>query len=79
MGAAMVQVSFNLGNAVGAYCGGLPITYGMGYNYPALVGTGFVIVGVLHRHVLPEIPQRKRGGVRKRHIAAQEEQKISYI
>ena len=47
MGAAMVQVAFNLGNAVGAYCGGLPITYGMGYNYPALVGTGFVIIGVI--------------------------------
>ena len=47
MGAAMVQVAFNLGNAVGAYCGGLPITYGLGYNYPALVGTGFVIIGVI--------------------------------
>ena len=47
MGAAMVQVAFNLGNAVGAYCGGLPITYGMGYNYPALVGTGFVIIGII--------------------------------
>ena len=46
MGAAMVQVAFNLGNAVGAYCGGLPITYGLSYNYPALVGTGFVIIGV---------------------------------
>ena len=47
MGAAMVQVAFNLGNAVGAYCGGLPITYGMEYNYPALVGTGFVIIGII--------------------------------
>ena len=33
MGAALVQVAFNLGNAVGAYCGGLPITYGLPYNY----------------------------------------------
>ncbi|MCD8319053.1 MAG: MFS transporter AraJ [Paraprevotella sp.] len=47
MGAALVQVAFNLGNAVGAYCGGLPITCGFSYNYPALVGTGFVVVGIL--------------------------------
>lgn len=47
MGAALVQVAFNLGNAVGAYCGGLPITYGLPYNYPALVGAGFVVIGVI--------------------------------
>ena len=47
MGAALVQVAFNLGNAVGAYCGGLPITYGLTYNYPALVGTGFVAIGII--------------------------------
>ena len=46
MGAALVQVAFNLGNALGAYCGGLPITYGLTYNYPALVGVGFVLVGL---------------------------------
>ena len=47
MGAALVQVAFNLGNAVGAYCGGLPVTYGLPYNYPALVGAGFVVIGVI--------------------------------
>lgn len=47
MGAAMVQVAFNVGNALGAYCGGLPITHGLSYNYPALVGSGFVIIGVI--------------------------------
>ena len=46
-GGALVQVAFNLGNAVGAYCGGLPITYGLPYNYPALVGAGFVVIGVI--------------------------------
>ena len=46
MGAAMVQVAFNLGNALGAYCGGLPVTYGLDYTYPALVGAGLVAIGV---------------------------------
>lgn len=46
MGAALVQIAFNLGNALGAYCGGLPITYGYDYHYPALVGSAFVAVGI---------------------------------
>lgn len=47
MGAALVQVAFNIGNALGAYCGGLPLTYGLGYNYPSLVGAGFALTGVV--------------------------------
>ena len=35
LGAASVQVAFNLGNAIGAYCGGLPLEVGLGYKYPA--------------------------------------------
>lgn len=34
LGAASVQVAFNLGNAIGAYCGGLPLEAGLGYEYP---------------------------------------------
>lgn len=45
MGAACVQVAFNLGNALGAYAGGLPIDAGWGYRYPALVGVGWVLLG----------------------------------
>lgn len=44
-GAALVQVAFNLGNALGAYCGGLPIDHGMGYPYAALTGVGFTLAG----------------------------------
>ncbi len=47
MGAALVQVAFNLGNAMGAYCGGLPVTHGLDYNYPALVGAAFVAIGII--------------------------------
>ena len=46
MGAACVQVAFNLGNALGAYVGGLPIEAGLGYRYPALVGVFVVAAGL---------------------------------
>lgn len=45
MGGAMVQLAFNLGNALGAYCGGLPVESGMGYEWTALVGACFAFVG----------------------------------
>ena len=45
LGAASVQVAFNLGNAIGAYCGGLPLEVGLGYKYPALIGSGFAFTG----------------------------------
>lgn len=47
LGAASVQIAFNLGNAVGAYFGGLPIEYGMGVKYSALFGSGFALLGFL--------------------------------
>lgn len=37
LGAACIQVAFNLGNAIGAYIGGLPLQAGLGYQYPALI------------------------------------------
>lgn len=43
LGAAFVQVAFNLGNAIGAYVGGL--TLSAGYRYPALAGVPFALVG----------------------------------
>ena len=47
MGAACVQIAFNLGNAFGAYCGGLPLEAGLGYEYPALIGAGLSFLGFL--------------------------------
>lgn len=54
LGAASVQVAFNLGNALGAYVGGLPLRAGMGYEYPALVAApvalcGFALLMVFYR------------------------------
>lgn len=46
IGGALVQIAFNIGNALGAYAGGLPITLGYTYKYPALVGAGLVVFGI---------------------------------
>lgn len=45
LGAASVQVAFNLGNALGAYVGGLPLRAGLGYQYPALIAAPVALVG----------------------------------
>lgn len=47
LGAALVQVAFNLGNALGAYCGGVPIEHGLNYRYTALPGAGFVLAALV--------------------------------
>ena len=43
LGGACVQIAFNLGNAIGAYVGGLALSGG--YRYPALAGVPFALVG----------------------------------
>lgn len=47
MGGAMVQVAFNLGNAVGAYLGGLPISAGSSPQTSSLVGAGLAGLSIL--------------------------------
>ena len=42
LGGACVQIAFNLGNAIGAYVGGLALSGG--YRYPALAGVPFALV-----------------------------------
>lgn len=43
LGGACVQIAFNLGNAIGAYVGGLALSGG--YRYSALAGVPFALVG----------------------------------
>lgn len=45
LGGAAVQMAFNLGNAIGAYIGGLAVT--SGYRYPALAGVPFTLAGFM--------------------------------
>jgi DHA1 family arabinose polymer transporter-like MFS transporter len=46
LGAACAQMAFNLGNALGAYLGGLPINAGLGYQYCALIGVFTALPGL---------------------------------
>lgn len=45
--AAAIQASFNIGNALGAYLGGLPLLMGFGYEFPNLVGVGMALTGAM--------------------------------
>ncbi len=45
LGASCSQISFNLGNALGAFIGGIPIAHGLTYNYTALPGSIFAFIG----------------------------------
>ncbi|WP_028296045.1 MFS transporter [Olivibacter sitiensis] len=47
MAAAAGQASFNLGNTMGAYLGGLPIIWGYHYDTPVLVGVAMAFTGAL--------------------------------
>lgn len=47
LGGAAIQVAFNFGNAVGAFCGGLPMEAGATPRYSALVGVPFVVLGLV--------------------------------
>ncbi len=43
MGAAFVQIAFNMGNAIGAWNGGLAIAAGKTVNYTAAIGAGYLV------------------------------------
>lgn len=47
MAAAIMQAAFNIANSFGAFFGGLPLEYGLTYNYPSLVGAGLSIIGLM--------------------------------
>ena len=47
LGGASIQVAFNMGNALGAFCGGLPIAAGLPPRYAALVGVPFIVLGMV--------------------------------
>lgn len=47
LGGCCIQAAFNLGNAVGAFLGGIPVAMGLGYNFPALIGVPMALAGAL--------------------------------
>lgn len=54
---AAIQAAFNIGNALGAFLGGLPLIAGFSYASPNLVGIGMSLIGVF---VILILIQRRR-------------------
>lgn len=54
---AAIQAAFNIGNALGAFLGGLPLIAGFSYASPNLVGVGMSLIGVF---VILILIQRRR-------------------
>lgn len=52
MGASITQAAFNIGNALGAFLGGLPIAAGFGYTSPELVGVAMALTGACFAFIL---------------------------
>jgi DHA1 family arabinose polymer transporter-like MFS transporter len=52
LGAAATQAAFNIGNALGAFFGGLPIAAGLGYASPSLVGACMALFGTVFAWML---------------------------
>jgi DHA1 family arabinose polymer transporter-like MFS transporter len=49
---AAIQAAFNVGNALGAFLGGLPLIAGFSYASPNLIGVGMALMGVLMVFIL---------------------------
>lgn len=47
LGASMVQAAFNLGNALGAWCGGVPFTFNLSIRLVTITGAAFALLGFL--------------------------------
>jgi DHA1 family arabinose polymer transporter-like MFS transporter len=59
LGASVTQAAFNIGNALGAFLGGLPLAMGYGYTSPALVGVGMALVGAGLAQVLARVVRQQ--------------------
>ncbi|MFI2742566.1 MFS transporter [Zhouia sp. PK063] len=47
LASSSMQAGFNVGNALGAYFGGLPIAMGYGYTSPQIVGAAMATIGAM--------------------------------
>jgi DHA1 family arabinose polymer transporter-like MFS transporter len=45
VGSGVTQASFNIGNSLGAYLGGVILFMGFGFEYPALIGAFLALIG----------------------------------
>lgn len=60
LGASATQAAFNMGNAMGAFAGGLPIAAGYGYTSPILVGIIMVFLGILLTWMLISMQRKQK-------------------
>ncbi|UAY56168.1 MFS transporter [Arachidicoccus terrestris] len=60
LGASATQAAFNIGNAIGAFAGGLPIAAGFGYSSPILIGVLMVLIGIGLTMILIQMQQRQQ-------------------
>ena len=61
LAAAAGQASFNIGNTLGAFFGGIPIAMGFAYNTPVLIGVGMASIGVVLSFVFFRFVVVKKG------------------
>lgn len=64
LGSSCSQMSFNLGNAIGAFVGGIPIAHGLGYQYTAVPGALFAFIGtVMLMYFYKRYESKQRAGI----------------
>lgn len=56
---ASLQGSFNIGNALGAFLGGLPLAAGLSYSSPNLIGVMMSIIGMIITFILMRLHQKQ--------------------
>lgn len=61
LASSVLQASANMGNALGAYLGGLPIAAGLGYTSPEYVGAGLALTGFVLCMVLAKVKKQPAG------------------
>lgn len=59
LGAAGIQIAFNVGNALAAWCGGITLQMELDERYPALVGVPLALVGCMMLFLLHYKYERK--------------------
>lgn len=47
LGGCCIQAAFNMGNAIGAFLGGIPVSMGLGYQFTALIGVPMAMAGAI--------------------------------
>ncbi|MGE8343627.1 MAG: MFS transporter [Flavobacterium sp.] len=56
---ASLQGSFNIGNALGAFLGGLPLAAGFSYSSPNLIGVVMSVIGMIITFILIRLHQKQ--------------------